>query len=93
MILSLLLSVILLFLISNESFSSTIKTEGIKHDPAAKIITITVPDKKLSIIIGYSKGCVIEKLVLNGNLLIFNIRGPQQIFRPAQAQVKMVLIR
>lgn len=66
MIRSLLLSVILLFLISNESFSSTIKTEGIKHDPAAKIITITVPDKKLSIIISYSKGCVIEKLVLNG---------------------------
>lgn len=66
MIRNLLLSVILLFLISKESFSFTVNTEGIKHDPAAKTITITVPDKKLYIVIGYSKGCVIEKLVLNG---------------------------
>src|SRR4051812_25723263 len=33
---------------------------------AGKTITLTVPDKKLSITIDYSAGCVIKALVING---------------------------
>lgn len=40
--------------------------EGIKHDPVAKVITLTSPDRKLSLTIDYARGCVVKKLDLNG---------------------------
>ncbi|WP_449435488.1 hypothetical protein [Pedobacter steynii] len=38
----------------------------IKHNTGNKTITITVPDKKTSITIDYSNGCIIKQLSLNG---------------------------
>lgn len=37
---------------------------GILHNRAAKVITITTPDQKLSIRIDYSKGCIIKQVNL-----------------------------
>ncbi|WP_421944258.1 hypothetical protein [Pedobacter sp.] len=36
------------------------------NDAESKKITITTPDKKLSLIIDYAKGCVVSKLIVNG---------------------------
>jgi len=52
------------------SFSRPKRNEGIKHDPAAKTITITVPGKRLSIVIDYSSGCVIKQLNIKGNNIL-----------------------
>ncbi|SHM40725.1 hypothetical protein [Mucilaginibacter sp. OK098] len=56
-----------LLLFQQLSFSQPKRNDGIKHDPAAKTITITVPGKKLSIMIDYSSGCVIKQLNIKGN--------------------------
>lgn len=40
--------------------------EFITNDADSKKITITTPDKKLSLIIDYAKGCVVSKLIVNG---------------------------
>lgn len=39
---------------------------GIQHNPIAKTITISVPDKRLSLVIDYSSGCRISQLFING---------------------------
>jgi hypothetical protein len=49
------------------SFSQEKTNNGIKHDLAAKTITITAPGKKLSIMIDYSSGCVIKQLNIKGS--------------------------
>nr|WP_068887933.1 hypothetical protein [Pedobacter panaciterrae] len=61
---TLILSVFL-FLVNNACFSFEGRSLDIKHNPNAKTITITVPDKKTSITIDYSKGCIIKQLNLN----------------------------
>lgn len=40
--------------------------KNIKHNPRLKIITLTTPDKKLSLTIDYSNGCMIKQLNLQG---------------------------
>ena len=55
-----------LFLFQDTCFSIEIENRDIKHNVSAKTITITVPDKKTSITIDYSNGCVIKQLSLNG---------------------------
>lgn len=55
-----------LFLFHSACFSIEIANRDIKHNVSAKTITITVPDKKTSITIDYSNGCVIKQLSLNG---------------------------
>ena len=62
--LTLILSFFLLF--HDACFSIEIVNRDIKHNVSAKTITITVPDKKTSITIDYSNGCVIKQLSLNG---------------------------
>ena len=47
-------------------FSYPKRNDTIKHDFKAKTITITVPDKNLSILIDYSSGCVIKQLNIKG---------------------------
>lgn len=54
-----------LFLFHDACFSIELVTRDIKHNVSAKTITITVPDKKISITIDYSNGCVIKQLSLN----------------------------
>jgi hypothetical protein len=54
----------LLLTCTQKSFSAI---PGIKQDKIARTITITVPDKKLSIVIDYSKGCMIKQLNIQGN--------------------------
>jgi len=49
------------------SFSQPKRNDGIKHDPVAKTITITVPGKKLAILMDYSSGCVIKQLNIKGS--------------------------
>lgn len=39
---------------------------GIKHDIGTSTITITSPDKKLALVIDYSKGCMIRQLNIQG---------------------------
>ncbi|SDD71997.1 hypothetical protein SAMN05216464_102372 [Mucilaginibacter pineti] len=64
---------LLLFIAHQPGFSHTAKTSGIQRDPAAKTITITVPDKNLSITIDYSAGYVIKQLKIKGqNVLSSN---------------------
>ncbi|UOE46514.1 hypothetical protein MTO98_19110 [Mucilaginibacter sp. SMC90] len=57
--------VLILFLLPIVSFANT--GTGLTHNLAAKTITITVPDKKLSITIDYSAGCMIKRLDINGH--------------------------
>lgn len=57
-------AIVILFLMPGISFANT--ENGIKYNPAAKTITITVPNKKLSIMIDYSNGCIIKRLDING---------------------------
>lgn len=39
---------------------------GIKNNPQEKKITISSPDKKLSLIIDYARGCFVKELLING---------------------------
>lgn len=61
----LIIAVINLFLFPGILFAKS--GNSIKHNPAGKTITITVPDKKLSIMIDYSSGCIIKRLDVNGH--------------------------
>lgn len=47
-------------------FHAGTKARDIRHDRTTKTITITVPDKKLSITIDYSNGCIIKELNIKG---------------------------
>ena len=62
MIRNFILSVLLLT-VTQKSFAAV---PDIKRDITARTITITVPDKKLSIVIDYSKGCMIRQLNIQG---------------------------
>jgi len=62
---ALILSFFLLFIHDTCSSAET-TNHDIKHNSGNKTITITVPDKKTSITIDYSNGCIIKQLSLNG---------------------------
>jgi hypothetical protein len=72
---------ILLLLLQQVSFSSAIK-KNIKHDRAAKTITVTTPDKSLSVLIDYSSGCIIKQLNIKGN----NTLSPSGIYSGVQTK-------
>lgn len=59
--------IIILFLSYQPVFSYTSYSDGIRQNISAKTITITVPGKKLSIVIDYSSGCFIKQLNINGH--------------------------
>jgi hypothetical protein len=64
------------------SFSQPKRNESIKHDQAAKTITITVPGKNLSLMIDYSSGCVIKQLNIKGN----NTLSPSGVYTGIETQ-------
>ncbi len=66
MIRKLFTSFIILVLYQQRAFSLNGNSGGIKQNTTAKTITITVPGKKLSVLIDYSAGCVIKKLNIKG---------------------------
>lgn len=64
--LTLLLSAFLFFFYNTCSSFGADGNHDIKQNLNAKTIKITVPDKKTSITIDYSNGCIIKELSLNG---------------------------
>lgn len=72
---------ILLLLLQQVSFSSAIQ-KNIRHDRTAKTISITAPDKSLSILIDYSSGCIIKQLNIKGN----NTLSPSGIYSGVQTK-------
>lgn len=77
-----ILSFIFLLLAIQPAFSSAIKNRTISYNKAEKSITITVPDKKLSIVIDYSAGYVIKQL----NIRARNVLSTSGIYTGIQTK-------
>ncbi|MEO3405424.1 hypothetical protein AAFN85_16055 [Mucilaginibacter sp. CAU 1740] len=58
------IAALIIFLLPGILYANT--SNGIKYDPVTKTITITVPDKKLSLTIDCASGCIIRRLSVNG---------------------------
>jgi hypothetical protein len=61
------LFLIVLFILQKANPLYASEANGIQRNAVNKIITITVPDKSLSIVINYAQGCVIKELNIKGH--------------------------
>ncbi|MFD1141132.1 hypothetical protein ACFQ4C_08435 [Larkinella insperata] len=59
------LQTLLIIILSLFQLTAQARNLGILHDSTAHRVTITVPDRKLSIVLDYSAGCFIKELKVN----------------------------
>jgi hypothetical protein len=65
----LFLSILTIFIFSifqSQAYAFFINKDAIIVFPSTKTITITTPDKKMSVLIDYSRGCMIKQLSIKG---------------------------
>lgn len=60
----------------HKDFALNRETPGITHNITTQTITLTVPDKKLAILIDYSSGCIVKQVNIKG----VNVLSPAGVY-------------